>query len=247
MFRCSCSPLCFLTILFWCFWAIGSSRWTKRKIFTTGKYKCLSFWWSDHLINEPACYEGVFQYSCVQIVKFNFCLAFPAAGADHQAPLAAFPPVLTFWTVPPHPPPPRTTPSCCGSSEPHSPSTFCSCCSSAWPALCPWRRRITAATTPTTSPAPSIPCCATPTDLRPYEEQLNLSTYCFAKDSTECFLLTLCPKATDYEVTQRWYEDSLTLHTPLSHLSTLQTKMDLQLETPRPCPTAYFPKYLLSF
>lgn len=165
---------------------------------------------------------------------FNFCLGLPAAGADHQAPLAAFPPVLTSQTslhqLPP--PPQRISPSCCGSSGQRSPSTCSSCSSSAWPVWFPWRRRTTAATTPTTSLAPSIPCCATPTDLRPYEEQLIFvfiffkSTYCFAKDSTdscECFLFTLCPKGTNsspllgmyYEVFQRWHEDCChkTLHT----------------------------------
>lgn len=110
---------------------------------------------------------------------FNLCLCLPAAGADHQAPLAAFPPVLTFRTASPRrplppPPPQRASPSCCGSSGLRSPSSCSSCSSSAWPAWCQWPRRTTAATTPTTSPAPSIPCCATPTDLHPYEKQLNI-------------------------------------------------------------------------
>ena len=107
---------------------------------------------------------------------FNLSLCPRAAGADHQAPLAAFPPVLTFRTASPRrPPPQRVPPSCCGSSGPRSPSSFSSCSSSAWPAWFPWRRRTTAATTPTTLPAPSTQCCATPTDLRPYENRLNIS------------------------------------------------------------------------
>lgn len=104
------------------------------------------------------------------------CVCLPAAGADHQAPLDAFPPILTFRTASPRQPPlpQRASPSCCGSSGLHSPSSCCSCSSLAWPAWCPWRRRTTAATMPTTSLAPSIRCCATPTDLHQYEPQLNI-------------------------------------------------------------------------
>ena len=114
---------------------------------------------------------------CVVCAWFNSRLHLPAVWADRQGPLAALPPVLTSQTAcPPPPPPPHpraSPPSCCVSSGPRSPSSCCSCSWSAWPAWCPWRRRTTAATTPTTLPAPSIPCCATPMDLRLYEGQFT--------------------------------------------------------------------------
>lgn len=159
---------------------------------------------------------------------FNSTLCLPAAGADHQAPLAAFPPVLTFRMAFP-PPPQKASPSCCGSSGPRFPSSWSSCSWLVSRAWCPWRRRTTAATTPTTLPAPSTPCCATPTDLHPSESSswTSWSTSCFAEDSTECFLFTQCPEVTNpaimlYEVIQRWYQDfSLLRCSPRNHLNPL--------------------------
>lgn len=64
---------------------------------------------------------------------------------------------------------PHAGPSSTGSSERPSPSTCSSSCCWSWPAWCLCPRRTTAAHCPTTSPAPSTPCCATPTAPRPHE------------------------------------------------------------------------------
>lgn len=50
-----------------------------------------------------------------------------------------------------------------------SPYTCSSSCCWFWPAWCLCLKRTTAVHCPTTSPAPSTPCCATPTALRPHE------------------------------------------------------------------------------
>lgn len=137
---------------------------------------------------------------------FCWCLmlspCLPAAAAEHQAPLVEFPPILTThvaWTRP-RPRHLRARPSCCASSGPRSPSSCSSCSSLASPAWCPWPSRTTAAITPTTLPAPFIPCCATPTDLHPYEKQLDLHLQLLPRtqlNPVNVFSSPSCPEATN--------------------------------------------------
>lgn len=94
---------------------------------------------------------------------------------------------------------PRADPSSTGSYELPSPYTCCSSCCWFWPAWCLCPKRTTAAHCPTTSPAPSTPCCVTPTAPRPHEHGHDAQQWSsktpspFHKRSTSsyCFLTKL--------------------------------------------------------
>lgn len=135
-----------------------SSQW-KETLCRTRLDSCVGNW-------------GRFVWWVMIIMVFNECcllLSSGPAGALPALPLALVRPGLEVALLRA-----AASPSCCGFSERLCPCNSCCCSSWAWHVWCPWLRRTTAVPTPTTSPAPSTPCSATPTAPRPYEPPITL-------------------------------------------------------------------------